>query len=174
MDGQAALASSIGKAEAEALWPHLTVESYRPGTKMFVEGVPNNHLYFVISGSLTASVGASTGAVSLGILSPGAWVGEIGFIDGGAATATIIAGERTKALRITQEEMMRLKDEHPRAAAVLMRTVTGQLADRLIRSTRGIVEEIADGQYRVREPEANQSWLSNALGWLLGTKGNRP
>ncbi len=173
MDGQAALAGSIGKEEAAALWPHLTVESYRPGTKMFVEGVPSSHLYFVVSGSLTASVGASDGAVSLGIVGPGAWVGEIGFIDGGSATATIIAGERTTALRITQAEMMLPKDEHPRAAAVLMRTVTGQLADRLMRSTRGIVEEIADGQYRVREAKANESWLSNALGWLLGTKGNR-
>ena len=172
MDAKAMLARSIGNDEAEQLLPHLEVEQFRPGMKMFREGVPSNHLYFLVDGSLTAAVGTSRGDVALGIVHPGAWLGEIGFIDHGPATSTLTAGEYCTALRISHASLLELQESHPHAASVLLRAVTRQLADRLKKSTTGIVEEVAEGRYRVKAAEDQRSWLQNALGWLMGTGGH--
>lgn len=171
MDPLQLLEKALGADEAAVLWPHLSVARFSPGQSMFRDGVPSSHLYFVTEGTLNASVGTNSGPVGLGVVGPGSWVGEVGFVDGGPATANVIAGEPVVALRVTHDELMLLKDEHPHAAAVLMRAVTVQLADRLRASTAGIVEQVAEGRYRLRAPEENRGWMSNALGWLLGARG---
>ena len=149
----------------------LTAALFPPNRYLFRESVPSSHLYFVVSGSLVATVGTSSGDVSLGVVRPGSWIGEIGFIDGGLATATVKAGEATRVLEISHAELASLQQNHPRAAAVLMRTVTMQLAQRLRASTRGIIEEVAEGRYRLRQPEENRGWLAHAMGWLVGSEG---
>lgn len=173
MDAKAMLARSIGAEQAEQLIPHLEVEQFRPGMSMYREGVPSQYLYFLVQGSLTASVGAANGAVTLGVVQPGVWLGEIGFIDRGPATSTIVAGEYCVALRISHDQMLRLQEENPHAASVLLRTVTRQLAERLKKSTTGIVEQIAEGRYRLKEPAEQRTWLQDALGWLTGAGGAR-
>lgn len=170
MGPQEQLAASVGTEEAATLWPHLELQKYRPGMVIFREGVPSQHLHFLVSGSLTVSIGTSDGSVSLGVIHPGAWLGEIGFVDEGAATATVAAGEPSLTLRISRDTLLELKNTHPHAAAVLLRTVTKQLATRLTRSTAGIVEQVAEGRYQLREAEENQGWLKLNLGWLLGIR----
>lgn len=168
MDARDLLAESIGEEEARILMAHLWAEDFRPGHTLFMEGVPANDLYYLVSGSLTVTVQTAGGDVSLGLVRPGAWIGEIGFIDGGAATATVKSAETSRVLRISHDGLMTLQAKHPHAAAVLMRTVTAQLAQRLVSSTAGIVEQITEGRYRLKRPEETRSWLSRALGSLFG------
>lgn len=168
MEPRDRLAASIGAEEAAVLWPHLTERRLAEGEAMFTEGVSSRQLYFVVEGTLIASVLTDEGPVGLGTVAPGAWVGEIGFIDGGASTATVVAATDVTVYGTTHTDLLQVADTHPRAAAVLIREITTQLANRLASSTAGIVEEIADGMYRLREPHENRGWLSNALERLFG------
>ena len=162
----AVLAGALGPTDAEKLWPHLTEVTFAPGDRLFVEGSPANSLYLLVDGAFEVSMGA----VALGPASQGQWLGEVGFIDGGNATATVRATSAGRALRFTHAELITLPESDPSAAAVLLRAVTRDLADRLRASTVGIVEQVGEGQYRLRKPEENKSWLSQALSRLFGRR----
>ena len=64
-----------------------------------------------------------------------------------------------------------LAEDHPEVASVLLRHVTRVLADRLHRSSSGILRQVSDEQFRVEHVEhveQNRSWLSRTLSWLVG------
>jgi CRP-like cAMP-binding protein len=167
------LAAALGDDAAELLWPHLELVRFSANHTLFRDGVPSSHLYLVVDGNATVQHESSSGPLLLGVRGPGAWLGEIGFIDGGPATATVIVGEPVTALTIDHAALVELQTTHPHAALVLLRKVTRELAVRLQHSTAGCVEEVADGHYRVREAEQAPSWLTQALGWLLVNKKGR-
>ena len=172
-DPVALLAAAVGPEGAAQLRPHLEELALNDGEILFTDGVPSSHLCVLLEGELAVVYRGPTGTIELGVRPPGSWLGEVGFIDAGPATATVIAKGPCRLWRIDHPTVVRLIDEEPAVASVLLRHVMRQLAERIALSSSGIVEQVAPGQVRVRKPHEVRGWVSQALGWLLGHEASR-
>jgi CRP-like cAMP-binding protein len=108
--------------------------------------------------------------VTLGVRGPGSWFGEVGFVDAGPSTATVVARGPVSTLRIDHATLMRLSTDHPEVASALLRHVNRQMALRIAESSSGIMDHVGPGRYRLRKPDEVRSWTSRALSWLLGAQ----
>lgn len=164
----ALLARGVGSEGAALLRPHLEAVDLSDGATVFVDGDPSAHLILVVSGELAIRHEAGAHAVEMGTRGPGSWLGEVGFIDPGPATATVVSRGKSRVLRIEHAKLLGLTDERPEVASILLRHVSRQLAERLATSSAGIVERVAPGHVSLRKPEDVRSWVSTVLGWLVG------
>ena len=71
---------------------------------------------------------------------------------------------------IDHAALLRLTNEHPEVATLVLRRANREMALRIAQSSAGIIEEAGKGRYRVRPPEEVRSWAARALGWLFGTE----
>lgn len=166
-----ALAESLGMKEAALLAPFLDRVQVDAGEHVFTDGECAARVVFVVRGKLEAAYEADHSRVVLGDHGPGSWLGEVGFIDKGPATATVTATEPTELLSLHHDRLLTLAEDHPEVASVLLRHVTRVLADRLHRSSSGILRQVSDEQFlveHVEHVEQNRSWLSRTLSWLVG------
>ena len=168
MDSMSRLAATIGESEARTLRPHLRDNKLHAGAVLLREGEPASRMYFVVQGDLDVTVGAGESQVRLGSVGPGHWVGEVGLIDQGAATATVRARVDSVALSIDHGELMILQAEEPHAAAVLLRAVTRELGERLAISSSGVLRQVGEGEVRLSKPPKPESWLSDVWAKLVG------
>jgi CRP-like cAMP-binding protein len=140
------------------------------GEHVYTDGEPAARVVFVVSGTLEAGHDSGGRRLVLGTIEPGAWMGEIGFIDNGPATATVVAKTPTVLLCIHHAQLLQLADVHPEAASVLLRQVTRVLAERLQKSSAGIVRKLSDDRFIVEPVEETRGWLSRTLSWLVGVQ----
>ncbi len=162
------LAAALGAEGASLLRPYCEEVVLDPGEALMREGVVASHLFLVVAGAVAVQVDGRGGPVEIARCGPGAWLGEVGFIDQGPATSTVVAVDRVAVLRISHETLMRLETDAPRAAAALLRHVTRQLAQRIANGSAGIVQEVATGTYRFRQPAEARGWMSRVFGWIVG------
>jgi CRP-like cAMP-binding protein len=168
----ALLADAVGADGAAQLHPHLVALDLADGDTVFVDGVPCAHLVLIVSGELAIQHVADGRVVEMGTRGPGGWLGEVGLVDPGPATATVVARGPVRVLRMEHQTLLELITSHPEVASVLLRHVTRQLAERIATSSSGIVERVGPGQVRLRKPEEVRGWVSTVLGWLVG--GDKP
>ena len=164
------LIESIGPEGAAALMPHLTRRDVDQGVHIFVDGQPTQSVVFLLSGGMEVSHVSGDKRLVLGSVQPGAWVGEIGFIDKGPSTATVTTTEPSVLLTIDHDTLVQLTRDEPVAASALLQRVTRMLSDRLHKSTSGLVRKLADGRYAIEPAAETQTWLSRTLAWLLGAE----
>ena len=62
-------------------------------------------------------------------------IGEVGFFLGGRRVANVDVVEDARLLRLTPEDLERLRRRRPRIAATLLRNLNVFTAERLVRST---------------------------------------
>ena len=164
------LLETLGKDGAAVIAPHLTEEAVAEGERVFTDGEVSSRLVLLVSGGLQACHEDGGHRIVLGDIPIGSWLGEVGFIDRGPATATVVATKPSTIMTIHHRQLMALAETEPHAASVLLRHVTRALAKRLHKSTSGIVTQIADGQFKVMPVEQQRGWLASVLGRLLGTE----
>jgi CRP-like cAMP-binding protein len=162
------LAQALGEEGAALLVPHVETVTLAEHTELFREGESASFLYAILDGEVAVLQVHDGRKVAVAVRGPGSWLGEIGFIDAGPATATVVARGPVRAVRVSQTTLLILANEHPEAASVLLRHVSRQMAERIAQTSSGIVEHVGPGQFRVRKPEEVRSWVSQALGWMFG------
>ena len=162
------LAQSLGEEGAALLAPHVEDVTLAAGTALFREGEPSSFLYLIVDGEADILQNVDGRPVRVASRGPGSWLGEIGFIDGGPATASVVAPAPLHAVRMAHTTLLILANERPEVATVLLRLVSRQMAERIAQTSSGIIEQVAPGQYRVRKPEEVRGWVSQVLGWLSG------
>jgi CRP-like cAMP-binding protein len=162
------LAEAVGADGAELLHPHLEAVTLADGETVFVDGVASSHVMLLVEGELVVRYEAGGHVVELGTRGPGSWLGEVGLIDPGPATATVVSRGPSRILRVDHATLLELAHERPEVASVLLRHVTRQLAERLATSSAGIVEHLGPGQVRLRKPEEVRGFVSTVLRWLSG------
>ena len=168
---EAILAAAVGKEGAALIRPFLEEVRFADGEALLTDGVVSSWLYVLLEGELAIVHESPEGRVALGKRPPGCWSGEVGVIDGGPASATVLASGPCRLLRIDHASLLRLTDERPDVASVLLRHIMKQLVERIISSSSGIVEQVAPGQVFVRKPEppaAARGWAASMFGWLTG------
>ncbi|KIC42349.1 Crp/Fnr family transcriptional regulator [Ruegeria sp. ANG-R] len=92
------------------------------GDVLFEQGDEGDALYAILEGALEVSFLAMSGRkLSLSLMRPGEVFGEIALFDNGPRTATVMAAEPSRVLRVRQKDMMAQIRKHPDLAVDLIR-----------------------------------------------------
>ena len=135
------LLQGLGPPEAvAAMLAETTRVELAAGEVVFRDGDPADSVYFVSSGTLRAQVELEGGTrpVRLQTMGPGVPFGEMGLLDGGARSATVVAEEDAVVHVLPFAALQRVEAEHPGVNAAFYRNLGQLLAGRLRRATRQI------------------------------------
>ena len=131
------LFAAFAEDQLRALVPLVMRRSAPRGSVIMAEGDRVDSLYIVIAGRLKVMMGEANGKeVILGILGPGEIFGEMGLIDDGPRSATVVAIEPCELLLVTRHDFKRCLVESYDTAMAVMRVLVRRLraADRKIGS----------------------------------------
>ena len=126
--------SRCSPAVIDAIIERSTLLSFKRGEIVYRQGEPGDNMMILISGSLkTSSVTEETGEFVLGYQQPGAVIGEIAVIDGGARAANVTAMEPSETVAIYRRDLLMMIGGNPLAMFGLLEG----LCDRLRRTNDG-------------------------------------
>lgn len=93
------------------------------GATLIEEGRETDSLFVVASGRAVVSVQAASRANILGVLTRGALVGEVSFMDLGPATATVRASGPLRLLRLRRSAFEEATAAHPAVGTAVLRAL---------------------------------------------------
>lgn len=151
---------------------------FMPGTIIVNEGDDAHGLYVIQSGSLKVFLVEENGReLTLSLLWPGEYFGELALLDNAPRSASVMTRERSELLHISHTGFMGLLEQHPSCAQVVMKNLVGRIRA-LTDNVRGLAlndvfgrlarlfETLAverDGR-RVIERRLTQQELANLVG----------
>jgi sulfate permease, SulP family len=117
----------------------LEAREIEAGEELIRQGQPSDDVYLLESGTLTAQFTGEEGSpVRLRTMGPGIVVGEVGMYTGGARTASIVAEEPSRLLRLSRSALERMERQDPDLAAAIHRMFARSMAGRLTDTLRTI------------------------------------
>jgi CRP-like cAMP-binding protein len=129
------LASELSPDQAERLAAQLAFRELAPGDVLVAEGISDNNLYVLVSGSIAVTRNAGRPeALTLFTLVPGDLVGELSFLDATPHYASLVAASPTLVFGLERERLESLLDAQPRLVYQVMRAIvrtTHQIQRRL-------------------------------------------
>jgi CRP-like cAMP-binding protein len=140
--GQSRLFGSLGSP----LVGLVKSRALEAGQVLLVQGAPNDTLYLVEEGELDVRLDTGKGTVDLGVKGRDGWVGEIGMLLPGPASATVAARSKSKVVAISHEKYGDLLTREPRAMGVALMHIACDLARRIRRTSEAGVGLQADGE----------------------------
>lgn len=162
------VAAGVPDDDLDALIAALDVRALVQGDVLVHEGDEAHRAWLIFDGTLGVTLSVAGDTVSLGRVGPGTMVGEVSFIDGGPASATLTAQTPVTALELSSRGIGALVKTHPRAAAAIHRAACEALAlhlraatDRLMTLRTGM-----PGQMTLEDVEGES--LLDALRELFG------
>ena len=118
------LAAELDDAQCRTLSDLVTLRDLAQGELLAREGMIDNHLYVVLSGTLGIVKGAgSDDAVTINTLGAGDFAGELGFMDGTELFASKVALGETRVLGLEREQLESLLHSHPEIVYRVMRAI---------------------------------------------------
>ena len=146
-------------AELEALAAAATPESATDGHVFVRMGEPNSRLYVVSSGTVLVERMGTTAAVDLARMRAGDTFGELSFIDGSRATATVRALGPAEVLAISHETLEQLLEKHPALLGKFWQNMALELKRHLV-LTNDLVDHYVDmNRVLVDNPELRDTLL---------------
>jgi len=141
-----AVAAALAKSELMAALSEETrtrlaragaPSALEPGALLFARGDKGDALYVLIEGEVEVRTSNEAGRdVRLAALKPGALIGEMAVLDGGARSADVAAIRRCRLLRISRDQALAALESEPKA---LLRLIS-ELSRRL-RNTNATLED---------------------------------
>lgn len=125
------LVEHLSDAERDYLASLLVLRRAEEGDELITYGQVNDSLFMVAEGDVAVSLPSEDGAVDLGSRGAGRWVGELGMIEPGPASATVRAGSDATLWVLTHEAFERMREENPCCGAAIMEQVSKDVAARL-------------------------------------------
>lgn len=116
------------------------------GQVLIVEGAPVDTLYLVESGELDIRIDTAKGPVEVGVRGPEGWVGEMGMLLPGPASATVVARTAARVTPISHERYLDLLVREPRPMGVALTRIATDLARRIRRTAEAAVAAGSEGQ----------------------------
>ncbi|WP_170234205.1 cyclic nucleotide-binding domain-containing protein [Segetibacter aerophilus] len=124
------LFSSLDNTTLEELWGYLKKEIYPPHHTIFWMNEKGDQLYIIASGRVQISYIDEEGQeITLNIIGPGSFFGELSLIDNGPHVATARTVEETALLTLDRATFYSYLDKHPQLFHVLMQVLTTRLRD---------------------------------------------
>jgi CRP-like cAMP-binding protein len=116
---------TVDDSERREVERHCRWRWWKPGTIIVDQNTASEWVYFVVAGNCRVQniLGQKRGIV-LDEIGPGGYFGEIGAIDGGPRSATVIAAERTLTAELERQIFLTFVMAHPRTSLLLMQRLT--------------------------------------------------
>lgn len=125
---------SCSADEWELIQRHGDIVDFPAGATVIASGGLSRALLIVLSGTVEVTlVTGRRGRQRLAVLGPGSVLGDLAFLDGKPADASVVAREPTTFLRITIEQFDRLAAANPKLGLYVLFDVGRVLAGRLRR-----------------------------------------
>lgn len=137
------LFAALEPGELRALAAAATPESATDGHLFIRMGELNTRLYVVTSGTVVVERIGTTAPVDLARMRAGDTFGELSFIDGSRATATVRALGSAEVLVISHETLELLLDEHPQLCGKFRHNMALELKRHLV-LTNDLVDHYVD------------------------------
>lgn len=113
---------AITPAELTRAMPNSKVVFYRAGETVFREGALAQDCYLIVRGKVEVSKKTKGGEVSLAMVKPGEFLGEMAMISGERRSAGAVALTKVEAVLIRHSDFEALlKAKHPFAARLSLR-----------------------------------------------------
>jgi CRP-like cAMP-binding protein len=135
-------------AQIQPVADRLELRELPAGASLFQRGAPSGELVLVLDGALMASITEGGKRLELTQIGPGEWLGEVGFLDRGPATADVIATAPSRVLVLSADAFDALCDAHPRVARDLLHAICSRLSARVRRTARLLHEQGVSGSWR--------------------------
>ncbi|MSO92747.1 MAG: cyclic nucleotide-binding domain-containing protein [Rhodospirillales bacterium] len=124
-------------ADAETFLRYFERADYGEGETLVAQGATSDEFYFVESGTVSITLETAGGQnIRLRTMGAGTIVGEIAFYLGEPRSASVVAGETTRAYRLTKARLEDMKRDHPELASALHEYMARTLCTKLIDTNR--------------------------------------
>ncbi len=110
------LFSGCTKRELAAIESLTSMIDVAKGTEVATFGTPGQEFFIIVDGSATAS----RNGLTLAVLGPGSFFGELALLDGGERTATVVADTDLTLLVLSRREFRSLQSTAPSVAYKLL------------------------------------------------------
>jgi CRP-like cAMP-binding protein len=141
------------------------------GTNVLERDKASDKLMLLIDGTLVAHVDAEGRKLVLGRMEPGDWIGELQFIERGTSSATVTSESPFVALTLAGDSVDTMIEDNPLIASALIRTLSREIAERLARTSAGVLERVTDDGFRVADAEQRRGWFRDLLSSLFRRGG---
>jgi CRP-like cAMP-binding protein len=177
--GPIMLMQALGQSQLADMTRRGQTRSYEAGQTVYARGAPGGSLLIVQSGRAEVSITTPFGRKSIiGVAGPGAMIGEIACLDGGARSADVLALEPLEAVVVDRRAVLDILSRDPPSAIRVIealcekaRNATDMVEILSIDSGRSRLaacllrllgeEGDEDGSDRIR---VSQSWLASYVG----------
>jgi len=122
--------------QLDKIIPLLTEETFHPDQTIFVEGVPNDRILFIIKGRVSVIKGSTV----IYDLTEGSTFGEMEVLDVMPCAATIKAVTKVTALTISNASLREIYKNDIKAFALLLMNLARDLSHRLRVANRIMVD----------------------------------
>jgi len=141
---------------------------FEPGTRLTEEGKPVAHLVLICDGQASVEVGGET----IANLHGGTFVGEMAFLSGNPASATVTVARQTRAFVFNTGKLEALARENRSVAGDLYRAIGRDLARKLARGTQCPAQQ-EDSSADVRIQGGGQAERGSRPQWARRSRGGR-
>ncbi len=117
----------LASIERKVLNTLMTEEQYAPGEVLFKEGDAGDAMYLLRSGRAAVVKGEFEQPIILGYRGPGEIVGEMALLEQRPRSASIIAVDNVRALKIKREHFQELLSYKPEISLSVMATLSARL-----------------------------------------------
>jgi CRP/FNR family cyclic AMP-dependent transcriptional regulator len=134
-----ALFGGLTDDERAALLARLRPRRYRKGATVFLFGELGRDLYIIESGSVRIYVATADGKeLTLAILGPGEFFGELALLDGEPRSSDAIIMEDSQLQLLERDEFVHFMDDHPSVAHRVI-----EVLSRRLRNNNELVQDAA-------------------------------
>ncbi|MDB4979953.1 MAG: hypothetical protein JWM82_705 [Myxococcales bacterium] len=159
----------LAPKDREALAARIDVERFEAGDEMFSHGDPGGSMFVIRSGIVELYFKNDTGDhISLEIVGPGQFFGDISLLDGGARTTSALVKQDLEALVIDRGDLEALVAASPDAAMSLLAA-----AGERQRTTVGLLRHTASRNPNI-ETEDKRTAVMRAADWISEFSGSLP
>ena len=121
----------LDPAEESALLAAAPVKTYAPGEVVLERNVPLRAIFVVDEGSVRVERDDGGHVITLAVLGPGQFFGEMSFVDGAPTSATVVANTATRLRMINTMIIDNLSEVDPSFGTRLYRSIAAVLVERL-------------------------------------------
>ncbi|MEW6305689.1 MAG: cyclic nucleotide-binding domain-containing protein [Verrucomicrobiota bacterium] len=158
----------MSEADVNRLLYVVCVFELRKGEVIIKQGEHAHSMFIVETGSLRVTVGKEKNQIDLPEVGAGEWVGEISLLDPGPASATVRVASDATVLEFSHQALKDFLRTNPMGACALLEALASDLAERLHRTSLGLIESKDGRLVQGAAPIGEQrSWIKDLLGMLL-------
>jgi CRP-like cAMP-binding protein len=125
------LVQHMSDEDREFLAGALELRHVESGAELITHGETSSELLLVAEGSVGVQLVEGDETIDLGTRGAGSWVGELGVIEPGPASASVRAASDATLWVLSHEAFERMREENPCTAARVMEEVSKDVAQRL-------------------------------------------